>query len=274
MLIFFLILIFIFGLFVGSFLNCVIWRLYQKKSFLIERSICPHCKHQLAWFDLIPIVSFVLLKGKCRYCHKPISWQYPLVELATAILFILPFVIQQFLPLPFYDEILWLEILYYLFLISVLIILFVYDLKHFIIPDKILIPALLITLFYFLIRDFYLFFLHSNFQIFTSFLYQFASATGVSGFFLLLYLISKGRWIGFGDVKLGFLLGFILSWPKSFVFMFLTYIIGGIIGIGLIIFKKKALKAQVPFAPFLIISFIISLFFGGEFINWYLNLLK
>ena len=240
----------------------------------MERSICPHCKHQLAWFDLIPILSFVLLKGKCRYCHKPISYQYPLVELVTAVLFVLPFLIQQFLPLPFYDEVLWLEILYYFFLISVLIILFVYDLKHFIIPDKILIPALLITLFYFLIRDFYLFSFYSNFQIFTSFLYQLASAIGVSGFFLLLYLISKGQWIGFGDVKLGFLLGFILSWPKSFVFMFLTYIIGGIIGIGLIIFRKKTLKAQVPFAPFLIVSFIISLFFGVEIINWYLNLLK
>ena len=273
MFIFLLILIFIFGLFIGSFLNCVIWRLHQKKSFLMERSICPHCKHQLAWFDLIPIISFILLKGKCRYCHKPISWQYPLVELATAFLFILPFIVQNFVSLPFFRELIVPEILYYFFFVSVSIIIFVYDLKYLIIPDKVLFPALFITFLYYLTRSLILFFYYSDQKAFLILLYHLLSAISVSGFFLFLYLISKGKWIGFGDVKLSFFLGFVLGWPKVIPWIFLTYIIGGIIGIGLIVFKKKSLKSQIPFGPFLISASLIAFFFGNELLTYYLNLL-
>lgn len=102
--IFFLI-IFAFGLFIGSFLNCVIYRLEQGKSFLKGRSYCPHCKHQLFWQDLIPVLSFFILRGKCRYCQKSISWQYPLVELATGIIFILCFLLAP------YQALLWCGVL-------------------------------------------------------------------------------------------------------------------------------------------------------------------
>ena len=96
MLIFYL-LIFIFGLFIGSFLNCVIYRLEQGESFLKGRSYCPNCKHQLAWYDLLPVLSFLFLRGRCRYCKKPISWQYPIVELFTGIVFTLPLFSYSFL---------------------------------------------------------------------------------------------------------------------------------------------------------------------------------
>ena len=129
------ILVYIFGLIVGSFLNCVIYRLEEGKSFLKGRSFCPDCKHTLSWQDLIPLLSFLILKGKCRYCKKPISWQYPLVELATGILFIL---ILNFSTRP--GGVI-------LFVVSCfLIVIFVYDLKHYIIPDKIIYPAIAIAL--------------------------------------------------------------------------------------------------------------------------------
>ena len=136
-------LIFIFGLFIGSFLNCVIYRLERGESFLKGRSYCPNCKHPLTWYDLIPLFSFIFLRGRCRYCKKPISWQYPLVELSTAVLFILP----AFSSFSFAHSIsffsltrdiasgqIWfiaLAYIFYLSVISFLIIIFIFDLKHF-----------------------------------------------------------------------------------------------------------------------------------------------
>ena len=125
-----------FGLIVGSFLNCVIYRLEEGKSFLKGRSFCPDCKHTLSWRDLIPLLSFLILKGKCRYCQKKISWQYPSVELSTGILFLLIFN-YTFPNL--------LATGYWLLVASFLIIIFVYDLKHYVIPDKVIYPAIMVS---------------------------------------------------------------------------------------------------------------------------------
>jgi prepilin signal peptidase PulO-like enzyme (type II secretory pathway) len=253
--------IFLFGLIVGSFLNCVIFRLEEGKSFLKGRSHCPHCKHILVWYDLIPVLSFIILKRRCRYCKKPISWQYPLVEIATGILFVLP------LPTLFSAAGGWggclpvISYIYYLLIISFLIIIFVYDLKHFIILDKVIYPAIIISL---------IFLLASNQSLIANCI---LSALGASGFFLLIYLLSKGRWLGFADVKLAILLGLLLGWPRIILALFLSFVIGGIIGLGLIVFSKKKLKSEVPFAPFLIFGTLIALFWGEPIIAWYLSLI-
>ena len=132
--------IFLFGLAVGSFLNSIIYRLQTGESFLIGRSFCPYCRHQLGWQDLIPIFSFLILKGKCRYCQKPISWQYPLVEFTTGILF---FLIFTYFP---YDRLSFMYNLFFYWIItSFLIIIFVYDLRHYIIPDKVIYPAIIVS---------------------------------------------------------------------------------------------------------------------------------
>jgi len=136
-LIFYLI-IFIFGACIGSFLNCLIYRLDSKQSFLKGRSFCPHCKHQLGFFDLIPILSFIIVKGKCRYCQKKISWQYPLVEIFTGLIFLL--LVTCHLSL--------VTLIYYIVVSSLLIVIFVYDLKHYIIPDKIIYPVIVIVFLY------------------------------------------------------------------------------------------------------------------------------
>jgi len=249
--------IFLFGLIVGSFLNCVIYRLEQKQSFLQGRSFCPYCKHTLSWQDLIPVFSFLFLRGKCRYCRKPISLQYPLVEIATGILFLLIFNFQLCnLAGPSFG----------LIITCFLIIIFVYDLKHFIIPDKIIFPAIGIALIY----NFYQL-LTTHYPLSTV-LNNLYAAFGASVFFLFIVLVSRGKWMGVGDIKLAFLMGLLLGFPNILAALFLGFLIGAIIGIGLILAKRKTMKSEVPFGPFLVIGTFIALFWGERIIQWYLNL--
>ncbi len=240
--------IFLFGLIVGSFLNCIIYRLEVGKSFLGGHSFCPYCKHELVWHDLIPVFSFLMLKGKCRYCQKPISIQYPLIELTTAILFVLVFNSQNLLNTG-----------YLLLTTSFLIIIFVYDLKHYIIPDKVIFPAILTS---------FLFLFTTNSLLLNTIL----SAFGASFFFLLIYLISQGQWMGFGDVKLSFLMGLHLGFPNILVALFSAFFTGAIIGLILIAQNKKTLKSMVPFGPFLVFGTFLAMFYGELIINWYCNL--
>lgn len=240
--------IFILGTLIGSFLNCLLYRLEQNKSFVFGRSICPKCKHELAWKDLVPILSFVFLRARCRYCKKRISFQYPLIELISGIL----------LSLLFYYTGLTAEFGFLAFIFFSMLAIFIYDLRHFIIPDKILFPLIFVTFIYVLINS--------------SAVLALLSALGAALFFLIIYLLSKGEWMGFGDVKLAVFLGLFLSWPNILLGLFLSFVIGAIIGIGLIVFGKKGLKSQVPFGPFLIIGSVIAFFWGQEIINWYLNL--
>lgn len=248
--------IFVFGLVTGSFLNCVIYRLKINESFVGGRSFCPACRHRLAWYDLILILSFIFLKGKCRYCGRKISPQYPLVELFTGILFvlILNYVLgimnYEFLSLEFI-----LNSLFLLLISCLLLIIFVYDLKHYIIPDKIIYPAIIIAL------------------IFNFHLNHFFSAAVAAAFFLLIILISKGKGMGLGDVKLVFLMGLILGFPKILIALFLAFLVGAIIGLGLILSSRKTLKSEIPFGPFLITGTFSALFWGSQIINWYSNFL-
>ena len=263
--------VFLFGLFVGSFLNCVIYRLalpnfsfWKNLGGLKNRSFCPKCRHKLNWYDLVPVFSFLILRGKCRYCGEKISWQYPLVELATAILFTLIFNFSAFGgPTAGWQFYLNLITTLYLFIIaSLLIIIFVYDLKHYIIPDKVLFPAILLVLIF-------------NFSPYgrspEGGQFSILSALGAAGFFLLIFLISRGTWLGFGDVKLVFLMGLILGFPNILAALFLAFFFGAIIGIGLIIFGKKKLKSEIPFGPFLITGTFIAMLWGKELITWYLS---
>jgi len=251
--------IFVLGLAVGSFLNCVIYRQEVGESFLKGRSYCPNCKHTLSWIDLIPLFSFLFLKGECRYCHKKISLQYPLVELFTAILFIL---------VAFYSFPNLLVTSYWLLITSLLIIIFVFDLKHYIIPDGVIYSAIAISGIWYLVSGIF-FYAYTKYQTLNT-LY---SALGTALFFLIIVLISRGKWMGVGDIKLAFFMGLFLGWPNILVGLFLAFFIGAIIGIGLIIFGKKKMSSEVPFGPFLVAGTFLALFFGQNLINWYLNFL-
>jgi len=257
--------IFLFGLAVGSFLNAVLFRMEKGESALRGRSYCPRCRHVLAVQDLIPVLSFFWLQGKCRYCTKHISFQYPIVELVTGFLFLfvawqqLAIINQQ---LASFNII---QMLYLLVVTSLLIIIFVFDFKHYIIPDNIIYSAIGISFLYRVLESVYM----GDVQLFTN---SMVAAFLAAGFFLVIFLISRGRWMGFGDVKLALFMGLFLGWPNILVALFLAFFIGAIIGIGLISLKKKQFKSEIPFGPFLILGTFIALFFGNKLMNWYMSL--
>lgn len=264
--------VFIFGAGIGSFLNCLIYRLDKKESFLFGRSVCPICGHKLGFLDLIPVLSFIFLKGKCRYCQKKISWQYPLVEIATGLLFLI--FNFKFLALNQSLNFNLLSLIYYWIIACFLIIIFIYDLRYYLIPDKIVYLGIGIIFFYNIFNSYFIIQPAENpfgIQYNSSFIINsLLSALLASIFFLIIFLISRGQWMGFGDVELAFLMGLFLGFPKILLALLLSFLIGAIIGIGLVIFKKKELKSEVPFAPFLVIATFIALFWGEEIIRWYL----
>ena len=258
--------VFLFGLCVGSFLNCFIYRLEQKKK-ITGRSFCPHCKHTLKWQDLIPVLSFLFLRGKCRYCGKKISTQYPLVEIATGLIFllILNHSTERFALVLGQNNYLQIIVLvfslaFWFYVASSLIIIFIYDLKHYLIPDKVLFPAIIITFFYNLFV---------NFSLIANFLIAVVIA---SGFFLTIFLVSKGKWMGFGDVKLAVLMGLLLGVKNALVALFLAFFLGAVVSIILIILNRKKLKSEIPFGPFLIAGTFLAMFWGQPIFLWYLNM--
>jgi leader peptidase (prepilin peptidase)/N-methyltransferase len=259
--------IFIFGLAIGSFLNCVIYRLQKDEEFLVKRSYCPDCKKILNWPDLIPLLSYLYLRGKCRHCQAKISLQYPLVELTTGFLFVFVlFFLSQEMPIRQINAMAFILRIYYLVITALLIIIFVSDLKYYIIPDKIIYPATGIALLY---NIWSLVIGHWSFK---EFLNPIFSAIFASAFFIAIILISKGRWLGWGDVKLAFFMGLLLGFPNILIALFLAFLFGAIIGVGLIIAGRKTLKSEVPFGPFLVTGTFMALFWGQPITNWYLHL--
>ena len=282
--------IFVLGLIVGSFLNVVICRLETGEGIIVGRSHCPRCKEILKWFDLIPLLSFIFLKGKCRYCKKPISWQYPIVELATGLIFfsIFNFQFSIFNEFSIFNPEInsgqvfqTLNILNFLFLIFVsciLIIIFAFDLKHFIIPDKIIFPAIGIVLFYQLFRILEIgnWSLIGNWKLeignFPTLFNALAAGFLASIFFLSIIFLTHGKGMGMGDVKFAFLIGLILGWPNVLLALFIAFMLGAVVGLVLIFLRKKTFKSEVPFGPFLCVGTFLCLFYSEQIINWYWGL--
>lgn len=253
-----LILIFIFGLCWGSFLNVVSARLPNVESIIRHRSHCPKCKKQIKWYDLIPLISFVVLARRCRFCKEPISWHYPVIELATGFFF---YVLALQFGITLVAVVLALAI-------SGLLVIAIYDYFNMEIEEII-------------------FWITTIFVVASVVVYGSAiSQLGFAGFWLGriigmlvfglvlggLSFFGKGKWLGFGDVKLGLLLGFLLSYPASLVGLFLGFITGAIVGIVLIALKLKKSTDPVPFAPFLIFGSIVALFWGEQLLLLYLTI--
>lgn len=263
------ILLFIIGLFLGSFLNCVVYRVYNNKSFIKGRSFCPTCEHKLGVLDLIPLYSFLTLKGKCRYCGKKISLEYPLVEIFTGLVFLAVAVLTNanffttgFLNLEF------LSLIFYLFIASYFIMIFIFDFKWFIIPDGLTFSAIIITLVYLFTQTFLLNAITID-QLFLTVVSTFI----VFLFFFALYFFSGGKAMGFGDVKLVIFLGLILGFPKVLPALFIAFGVGAVVGLVMMALKKKGMKSEIPFGPFLVLGTFLALFFGDYLINWYLGLM-
>lgn len=270
--------IFLFGLAIGSFLNVVIWRAKNSET-ILGRSHCPHCQKQIAWYDNIPLLSFILLRGRCRNCGAKISWQYPAVELITSILFLYAFYrhfgwgdLQQILNLKF--EIL--NLLKDWFLIAAMVVIFVIDLRWYLILDVISLPAAaIIFILNLLIGDpTYNLCRLENLWSCNPLSWSGLLISAIIGgsFFLLQFIVSRGRWIGGGDIRLGLLMGLALGWPQILLALMLAYFAGSIVGLGLMAIGKKQWGSMLPFGVFLAPATIATLFWGKEILHWYLNI--
>jgi len=248
----------ILGLCVGSFLNVIIYRLPKEISLIKGRSFCPRCKRKISWFDNIPLLSFLHLKGRCRYCKKPIPWRYPLVELLTGILFVLgtKLVLKEGEGLGGLGGLGMLEVLRVWLVISALVAVFFIDWDWQIIPDEVVFPVILVNFFYSLI---------TNYQLLITNLLPTAAISSL--FFLILHLLTKGKGMGLGDVKFTFLIGLVLGTPKAVVCFYLAFLTGAIIGLILILIRKTKFGKSIAFGPFLSLAFIVTLF-AGEKILW------
>lgn len=235
------------GLGLGSFINVVVLRLRAQKA-ITGRSACPHCHQQLAWYWLVPVLSYLWLGGRCYYCRASISVQYPLVETVTAALFVIYTVWFIYEP--------W-QLAMNLIVLVFIIIIFIYDCKYYEIPDSVSLPGLAIAAIGNLILG----------------MEWWRLTLGVAvgaGVFVLQYAVSRGRWIGGGDIRLGALLGAYLGWPHIIVGLFLAYLLGAAIAVGLLLGGKKRFGDKLPFGTVLTVAAVITSLVGQDILQWYL----
>ena len=229
------------GLSVGSFLNVVIFRLDKKGGILFGRSECRSCGHIIRWYDMVPVAGFLFLKRRCRHCLQKISLIYPAVEILTAVAFLAYIYFRNT-----YDV----EVLYGLVLISGLIVITFSDLLELIIPDKIVFPLIILAF------AFNLAAVDISARLIT--------ALVLGSIFAIMYLGSRGRWMGLGDAKLVFLIGLALGYPLGVLAVLLSVWTAALVGIALVMAKKATLKTALPLGTFLAISSIILIIFQNE----------
>ncbi|MEK7171327.1 MAG: prepilin peptidase [Patescibacteria group bacterium] len=254
--------LFILGAAIGSFTSVIIYRLHKKeKGIFGGKSSCAECKTALKPLDLVPILSYLVLRGKCRYCNKEISYMYPALELVTGALFALLFYKFQFVDsnLVFSEAILGMYALY-AFYTFVLVFTFFFDLHYLKVSDEILIPAILIGLIATIATPLTPHFIDALIGL----------GIGVA-FFGLQSLVSRGKWVGLGDLRIGAFMGVILGWELMLVALFISYMIGSAISIFIAIKQKKFYGVKVPFAPFLVTGTFLTIFLGDKILNWYLG---
>lgn len=253
------IIFFIAGLIVGSFLNVIIYRLRIMEN-IMGRSYCPHCKHKIHWFDNIPLLSFILLGAKCRNCKGDISWQYPLVEFLSGLVFL--FTAKYFLVIG--DAFSYWETFFYLAIFSLLLVLMAYDWKFMEVPMIVFWVSLAVVAVYFIFSDYFSLRSGANAM-------DLKITSGLIGgfiawiFFFSLVFFSKEKWMGWGDVYVGALAGAILGWQEIFLGLVISFTIGAVYAIIIVAMGKKNMKSQVPFIPFLALGTIIAVFAGKIF---------
>lgn len=283
------ILLFVLGLLFGSFAGATVWRLraaqlradkrsgediapadanevakLKKKSVKKDRSICLHCGHTLAWYDLIPLVSYAVQKGRCRYCHKFIGWFEPSIEIGLGLFFVVSYV---FWPHPLLSAVDIARFVIWLVAGVGLSILFAYDAKWFLLPNVVMFPLIglgLVNAALVIIRG------DMQPQVILNVLY---SCAMLGGLYYFIYVFSRHRWVGFGDVKLGLALGLLLSnWLYATLALFMANFIGTILVLPMLMAGKLDRRTHIPFGPLLISGWFIAGLFGASILGWYLGI--
>lgn len=247
--------ILLFGLIMGSFTNVLIYRLPRGESVVLPGSHCTNCNHPLAWYDNIPILSYIMLRGKCRYCGTSISFQYPLVEAINALCYLLLF--WSYGPT--------LDFVFLALISSMLIAISGTDMTRQVIPDILVISVFMLSVIHKVLAYFLY---HESPEIWQSVLGLIAAG----GLFLLITVVSKGG-MGQGDVTLISALGFALGLKKILLVTFLSFVIAACASLILLGTKTKTLKDPIPFGAFIVVAFFITVFLGDMLIGWYIGLL-
>lgn len=251
------------GLCFGSFVNALVWRMKKKRDFVKERSECTHCHHILAWYDLIPVLSWLSLGGKCRYCRKTID-DSPLTELGVAVVFVLSY---SSWPLGFSAAGV---ALFALWLVALVLLaaLFLYDMKWSLLPDALTFPLIGIGIVW--VAVYYGWLVPASFiEAAQGVALGIASVAGLYG---LLYAVSKGEWVGFGDVKLGIFMGLVLGWQGGLLAVMLANVTAFLVIVPGLLTQKVTRKSRIPFGPFLIIGTVLAFLFGSQLISAYASL--
>ena len=260
-------LLFLFGTIIGSFLNVVAIR-YNSGKGILGRSACMSCNKKLCWYELVPVLSFCALGGKCLMCKSRISAQYPIVEILSGLGFVLLYHKWLYL-FPSFGLFLFV-LLFSFMLYSLLLVIAVYDFRHRIIPDALVFAFVILSgLFLFVSKSSF-----GDFLVIPSFM-SFLAGPLVAAPFALIWLVSRGRWMGLGDAKLMLGAGFLLGLASGYAAVLLSFWIGGLISLFLLVFFRKyfSMKSEIPFAPFLILSVMLVFLFGIDFFG-IMNLLN
>jgi leader peptidase (prepilin peptidase)/N-methyltransferase len=239
---------FLLGLIIGSFLNVVIARVPEHKSIWRPRSACPGCSAPIAWYDNIPILSFLILRARCRRCGMSIAWQYPIVEAATGVVFAVAYSLLG--PTP--------DFVAAAVLLAMLIAITAIDLAHQIIPDVITLPGIVAGV-------------AASFA--TGHVPWLDSLLGIvidGGIFFVIILASRGG-MGGGDMKLGAMLGAFLGWKLGLLGILLGVLAGGSVAVCLLLLGRKGRKEAIPFGPFLALGGAIAVLWGDRLLQWYLS---
>ena len=248
------------GLLIGSAINAIVWRLHVEKSWVRGHSMCPECEHPLAAKDLVPVLSWLFLGGRCRYCKAKIHWQYPAVELLTAALFGLSAVVLA--PHSTHGYIL---LAIWLLLLVHLIILAVYDLRWMLLPDKVIYPAIGIAVAQIILLVAW----GGSYHVWLG---PLLAALAAGGAFWILASVANGKLMGGGDVKLVFLMGLILGLQRTGLALFIGFDTAALVGVALIVLHKRKRTDYLPFGPFLIGGIYIAYLWGTSIIDWYLHI--
>jgi len=239
-------LLFLTGLFVGSFLNLLSDRLPKGEDVLFGRSHCDFCKKSLRWYELIPVISFILQGGRCRRCHKKLSIRYPIAELVTGVVFA---VVTLLYGWNFASGGL-------IVLSAALIVLFLADLNYQILPDSMIVVGVLATVAYYYFTG-----------PLPRLLPNMLTGAAASGFFYLLFAVTRGRGMGLGDVKFAFLMGLFLGYPLTVAALYVAFLTGAVVGVILIMNRRVGWKSHIAFGPFLILGMISAFIWSGQFIK-------
>lgn len=271
------------GLCLGSFVNALVWRLHEQAklegkktskkqrdalSIAKGRSMCPHCKHELAAKDLVPAVSWLLLRGKCRYCNKPIP-DTPLPELITPVLFLIsyfswPYSLQH-TPGGGIEASIVLFCFWLLFLTG-FVALALYDLRWFLLPNRIVFPLVGLAFIEVILSSTVY---HGGWQTIIGAFWGVAIASGI---FYVLFQVSDGKWIGGGDVKLGIVIGLIVGGPsRAFLLLFVASLLGTLVALPFLLTGRMKRTSKLPFGPFLLGATVLVVLWGGSLISWYMR---